>query len=238
MNYSWRMDSNCLRLNLTSLSKKVVNNLQKRGLEKSNITVSIEVVTARDPEPILVTEYFSDMDLQEGCSALQLRSSNAPFLVMKYYDENHLTNLPLSDTEQTTPPPSRLRKRQSSSEPVDTSIPSPTTSTSSNSWKGCSVVPLKVNLTKVIGDFIIQPKEMYVNDCSGSCNTGRNPDSFTLHSRIKEQHKLVEGVDNLQRSETCCSPSSYDQAKMLIRKDNYITIVSFPDIIVTGCQCK
>ena len=238
MNYSWRMDSSCLRLNLTGLSRKVVNNLQKRGLEKTNITVSVEVVAARDPEVIQGT-FALDTDLQEGCTALHNRNSNAPFLVMKYYDENRLTssNIPFSETDEAVPSPTRQQKRQSESDESGTDPSSPTAPTTSDSWKGCQIVPLRVNLTKVFGDFVIMPREMYINDCSGSCNTGRNPDNFTLHSRIKEQMKLVEGVDNIQRRETCCAPSSYDQRDLLIRKENYFAIVSFPEMVVTGCHC-
>lgn len=239
MKYSWRMDNSCLKLNLTGLSRKVVNNLQKRGLEKTDITVSVEVVAASDPEVTHETLAL-DSDLQEGCSALHNRNSNAPFLVMKYYDENRLTSveaMTFSDTEVVTPSPTRQHKRQSESDQLDTNTSSPTVPTTSDSWKGCQVVPLLVNLTKVLGNFIILPKEIYINDCSGSCNTGRNPDTFTLHSRIKEQIKLVEGVNTLQRSDTCCAPSSYEQRDLLIRKENYYSIVSFPEMVVTGCHC-
>ena len=237
MRYSWRMDSSCLRLNLTGLSRKVVNNLQKRGLEKTNITVSVEVVAANDPE--VTHETFAlDTDLQEGCSALHNRKNNAPFLVMKYYDENSLTSVevPFSENEVVTPSPSRQQKRQSESDQSGAGPSSPTVPTTSDSWKGCQVVPLRVNLTKVFGGFINLPTEMYINDCSGSCNTGRNTDSFTLHARIKEQIKLVEGVNTLQRSDTCCAPSSYEERYLLIRKENYFSIVSFP-MVVTGCHC-
>ena len=238
MKYNWRMDSSCLRLNLTGLSRKVVNNLQKRGLEKTNITVSVEVVAAHDPE--LMHETLAlDSDLQEGCLALHNRNSNSPFLVMKYYDENRLTivEMPFSETEVVTSSPTRQHKRQSESDQLNANSSSPTVPTTSDSWKGCQVVPLHVNLTKVLGSFIVLPKEMHINDCSGSCNTGRNADSFSLHSRIKEQIKLVEGVNTLQRSDTCCAPSSYEQRDLLVKKENYLSIVSFSEMVVTGCHC-
>lgn len=243
MNYSWRMDSNCLKLNMTGLSRKIINNLQKKGLEKTNVTVRIEVVTARDPEVIQNT-FDVDEDLREGCSALLNRSSNTAFLVMKYYDERHLTNQPLTDDstndEGSSSQFSRPHKRQSESDTSDSTEVSeslPTLTNTSDPWKGCSIVPLRVNLTKVFGDFIIYPKEVYIDDCYGSCSTGRNADHFTLHARIKEQIKLVEGVDNVQRSETCCTPSSYGHGDLLIRKENYIAIVAFHDMFVTGCHC-
>ena len=233
-----------MRLNLTGLSRKVVNNLQKRGLEKTNISVSIEVVTARDPEPVQGMMAL-DVDLQEGCTALHQRGSNTPFLVMKYYDENRLTSVTFSEThsdeESTTSTQNRPQKRQSSSDAssIESDDDNSTTeSPSATSSNGCAVVPLKVNLTKIFGDFILLPTEMHINDCYGSCESGQSSEDFTLHSRIKEQIKLIEGEDRLQRSENCCAPSSYEQRDLLIRKENYIAIVYFPDMVVTGCKCK
>lgn len=235
MNYSWRMDSGCLRLNMTGLSRKIINNLQKRGLERTNISVSIEVIAAREPEFIQGTTTALDADLQEGCSALRDRNSNEPFLVMKYYNEEQLAL-----AEETSSTPNRQQKRQSDSDQPDTptAAGSTTTGTSSPSWNGCSVVPLTVNLTKAFGDFIILPKEIDIQDCYGSCNTGQNADRFTLHAKIKEQVKLTEGVNPIQRGDACCTPSSYKQQDMLIRKENYVAIVSFPDMVVAACHCS
>ncbi len=235
MNYSWRMDSGCVRLNMTGLSRKIINNLQKRGLERTNISVSIEVVAAREPEIIQGNTIALDMDLQEGCSALRDRNSNEPFLVMKYYNEEQLAQ------ESSSSPSSRQQKRQteSGSDKPETSTADSHTanSTSAPSWNGCSVVPLMVNLTKAFGDFIILPKEINIQDCYGSCNTGQNAEKFTLHAKIKEQVKLTEGVNPIQRGDACCAPSSFKQQDMLIRKENYIAIVSFPDMVVAACHC-
>lgn len=235
MNYSWRMDSGCLRLNMTGLSRKIINNLQKRGLERTNISVSIEVIAAREPEFIQGSTIALDADLQEGCSALRDRNSNEPFLVMKYYNEEQLAL-----AEETSSTPNRQQKRQSDSDQPDTptAAGSTTTGTSSPSWNGCSVVPLTVNLTKAFGDFIILPKEIDIQDCYGSCNTGQNVDRFTLHAKVKEQVKLTEGVNPIQRGDACCTPSSYKQQDVLIRKENYVAIVSFPDMVVAACHCS
>lgn len=231
MNYSWRMDSGCLRLNMTGLSRKIINNLQKRGLEQTNISVSIDVVAAREPEIIQETTIVLDTDLHEGCSALRDRNSNEPFLVMKYYDEEQLAQEGSSSS-------SRQEKRQSGSDqPESPTAGSPNASTSAPSWNGCSVVPLTVNLTKAFGDFIILPKEINIQDCSGSCNTGQNPEKFTLHAKIKEQVKLTEGANPIQREDACCAPSSFKQTDMLIKKENYFAIVSFPDMVVAACHC-
>lgn len=223
---------------MTGLSRKIINNLQKRGLEKTNISVSIEVVAAREPEIIQGTTIALDTDLQEGCSALHDRNSNEPFLVMKYYNEEQLSLAEDSSSEESSSSPSRHQKRQSDSDQPETpTAGTTTTSTSAPSWNGCSVVPLMVNLTKTFGDFIILPKEIDIQDCYGSCNTGRNVDRFTLHAKIKEQIKLTEGVNAIQKGDACCAPSSFKQQDMLIRKENYIAIVSFPDMVVTGCRC-
>ena len=238
MNYSWRMDSTCLRLNMTGLSRKIINNLQKRGLEKTNISVSIEVVAAREPEVIQGTTIALDTDLREGCSALRDRNSNEPFLVMKYYNEEQLSLAEDSSSEESSSSPSRQQKRQSGSgQPETPTAGTTTTSTSAPSWNGCSVVPLTVNLTKVYGDFIVLPKEINIQDCYGSCDTGQNADRFTLHARIKERVRLTEGVNTIQRGDACCAPSSFKQQDMLIRKENYIAIVTFPDMVVAGCHC-
>jgi hypothetical protein len=235
MNYSWRMDSGCVRLNMTGLSRKIINNLQKRGLERTNISVSIEVVAAREPEIIQGNTITQDTDLREGCSALHDRNSNEPFLVMKYYNEEQLAQ------ESTSSPSSRQQKRQTESDsdqPETFTAGSPTAnSTSAPSRNGCSVVPLIVNLTKAFGDFIILPKEIDIQDCYGSCNTGQNAEKFTLHAKIKEQVKLTEGVNPIQRGDVCCAPSSFIKLDMLVRKDNYVAIVSFPDMVVAACHC-
>lgn len=240
MNYSWRMDSSCLRLNMTGLSRKVINNLQKRGLEKTNISVSIEVIAAREPEVIQETTIVLDTDLREGCSALHDRNNNEPFLVMKYYNEEQLAAAQLEDSssEEGSSSQSRQQKRQSDSDQSATPTAGTSTTTSAPSWNGCSVAPLTVNLTKAFGDFIIMPKEINIQDCHGSCNTGRNPDRFTLHAKIKEQVKLTEGVNAFQRGDACCAPSSFKHQDLLIRKENYVAIVSFPDMVVAGCHCS
>lgn len=226
---------------MTGLSRKVINNLQKRGLEKTNISVSIEVVAAREPEVIQGTTIALDKDLREGCSALRDRNSNEPFLVMKYYNEEQLAATQLSLVEdsssgESSSQPSRQQKRESDSDQSATPIAG-TTTTSAPSSNGCSVVPLTVNLTKAFGDFIILPKEINIQDCYGSCNTGQNSDKLTLHAKIKEQVKLTEGVNAIQRGNVCCAPSSFTQQDLLIRKENYIAIVSFPDMVVAGCHC-
>lgn len=223
---------------MTGLSRKIINNLEKRGLEKTNISVSIEVVAAREPEIIQGAAIPLDTDLREGCSALRDRNSNEPFLVMKYYNEEQLSLVEDSSSEERSSSTNRQQKRQSGPDPPE--IPtagSTTTNTSAPSWNGCSVVPLTVNLTKAFGDFIILPKEINIQDCYGSCNTGRNADRFTLHAKIKEQVKLTEGVNPIQRGDACCAPSSYKQQDMLIRKENYVAIVSFPDMVVNTCDC-
>ena len=230
MNYSWRMDTGCLRLNMTGLSRKVINNLQKRGLEKTNISVTVEVVAARDPEVIEKTTIVPDVDFREGCSALRHRNSNEPFLVMKYYNEEQLTLLPVMEESSSDDSSSLLQKRQTDSDEAAT----PTTGTTTSD---CSVVPLTVNLTKAFGDFIILPKEIDVQDCHGTCSTGQNSGSFTLHARIKEQVKLTEATNTIKRGDACCAPSSYKQQDLLIRKENYVAIVSFPDMVVAGCYC-
>lgn len=227
---------------MTGLSRKVINNLQKRGLEKTNISVSIEVVAAREPEVIQDTTIVLDADLREGCSALRDRNNNEPFLVMKYYNEEQLAAAQLEDSsgEEGSSSTSRQQKRESDSDQSvsPTAGTTTTTTTSAPSWNGCSVVPLTVNLTKAFGDFIIMPTVINIQDCHGSCNTGRNPDTFTLHAKIKEQVKLTEGVNTIQRGDACCAPSSFKHQDLLIWKENYVAIVVFPDMVVAGCHCS
>lgn len=246
MNYSWKMDRGCLRLNMTGLSRKIINNLQKRGLEKTNVSVSIEVVAAREPEVIQESSIVLDKDLQEGCSALQSRSSNEPFLVMKYYNEEqlaHLSSLSVEEDvgeESTSLPSSHVQqKRQSESDQLKATVTPPSVSTTTEpSSVGCSLVPLMVNLTRAFGDFIIEPIMLNIQDCYGSCSSGYDSDQFTLHAKIKEQVEMTEGAEAMKRSSACCSPSSYEQKDLLIRKDNYIALVSFPDMVVAGCHCS
>lgn len=231
MNYSWRMDSSCLRLNMTGLSRKIINNLQKRGLEQTNISVSIEVVAAREPEIVQESTIVLDTDLREGCSVLRDRNSNEPFLVMKYYDEEQLAQESVSSS-------SRPEKRQSGDQLESPTADSSNTSTSAPSGNDCSVVPLMVNMTKAFGDFILVPTEIDIQDCYGSCNTGQDSEKFSFHAKIKEQVKLIEGANSIQRGDACCAPSSFKQIHVLIRKENYITIVSFPDMVVSACHCS
>ena len=230
---SWRMDSDCLRLNLTSLSKKVVNNLQKRGLEKSNITVSIEVVDADAPE-LVQDAPLLDTDLREGCSSLHNRGKNTPFLVMKYYNENSLKSLPNIIPESTNV--NRPQKRDSDGSTETEGEPAqPTPSVGGDAKKACGTVPLIVNFTKIYRNVIVFPKIYDIRDCSGSC-TGGNV-TTSRHAMIKEEVKLTEGIDHIQRVETCCAPSEYGGLDFLIIGDNQLSIVAFPDIIVKSCRC-
>lgn len=207
----WDTRMDCIALNVTSLSHKIVRNLEKHQLQQANISVSIEVVSTRLQSEIPTTEYFIDM-----CDALSEKQTKNPFLVVKYYVEEQPLDS-LTDTSH--------QKRSAVTEP-------PTTS------QNCSVVPLTANITKLFGDFILHPKELEISDCSGSCNVLRNRDSFSNHAYLVEKLKILDANRPTFKHKACCVPTEYKPEHLLISSYNRFMIVQFEEMRVTKCGCR
>lgn len=221
MEVTWNTDMDCIPLSMTSLSKKISKNLRKRDLERANITVSIEVVRINSQSSQLTVPINSSY--VGICNALSEKTSNTPFLVVKYYSDEPFSTYISSGSFQ--PPGSNKQKRDIDHLEVG----------ESNRPSNCSVVPLIVDLTEVYGSFIVKPQRLDISDCYGSCNVLLNSDSFSHHATILERLKLVKGGD--VKREVGCVPIAYKSQDLLIYQWRYYVLVEFRDMIVTKCAC-
>jgi len=208
----WNTSSDCLTLNLTSLSRKVSRNIEKRLLKQANITVTIDIADITHLENIPAQpredDYLTDM-----CSSLSSKESKTPFLVVKYF----ATNAVQSDRQE-------LRSRR-------TTLPTNTQGTNGS----CVVVPMIVDLTKIFGDSIVEPKILDVSNCQGSCDLLGNGVAFSNHATIIQRFKLLNGGESPR--DVSCVPTKYVPQKLIISQENYYVLTEFQEMIVTECGC-
>ena len=229
--YNWRPVESCIRLNVTSLSKKIANNLQKRSIREVNITISIEVAGVRALSERAVEP--SEPELLDVCTTLGNRTRNTPFLAIKYFDKNAALRSLLPQTEELSGDEilqslSHTQKRQAES-------PTPTRQ-DTNTIKACDVIPLTVDLSEIYGSFIIDPQIVDIGDCSGFCSVVGNYDIFSLHAVTKERMRLSAENERTTR-ETSCVPVRFQPLQVLIAQDRYLVIVEFKDMVVSACGC-
>ena len=207
MNVKWDRSMDCIALNLTSLSRKVSRNLEKKNLQQANITISVEVVSILAQPQFSTSGYLTDM-----CNALTAKQTKVPFLVVKYFAEKPNTMVP--------------RKKRT---PV---------STEKHSNPGnCSVIPMVVDMTELY-DFVLLPKLLDVKNCYGACNQLHSPEQYNNHGLTLERHQLLSG-ESIKR-DVSCVPVSYESEELLIWDNLYgtVSIVKFPNFIVTECACR
>ena len=216
--YFWKSNEECVPLDMTSLTRKISNNLRKRKLEKSNVTVQLEVVQARQYDITQGTGSHPGLgkDYLSICSALQTRTSNMLFLVVKYYEPSKENRFPVDGTVP-------LTKRSQ----LNTS----STPKASN----CSLVSMVANLTEVYGTFVISPITIDVGDCQGSCKSN-SLYKYSSHALLKERLKWI----NQDESDVsvCCVPTAFEHLELLIRDQSYLIIVEFSDMKAKSCGCR
>lgn len=221
MTITWDTQTSCIPLSMTSLSKKISKNLEKRDLEEANITVTIEVVNISqltDP----VDSSSSSVGFLDVCNGLAGKRTNTPFFVVKYYSDDPFNAYMSSGSSLELQPPNK-RKRELLSSPGNSDGP----------VNNCSIVPLVVDLTEVYGPFIIKPERVDISDCSGNCNVLVDSSTYTLHATILERLKLK----GTAKRDVCCIPIAYESQDLLIFHSYYLVLVQFKDMIVTECAC-
>ena len=211
MNVKWNQRMDCIALNLTRLSRKVSTNLEKNNLQQANITISVEVVTTLSQPPFSMSSYFTDM-----CNALATKHTKTPFLVVKYFAEK--PNI-MASREKRNPAPSEKPSEKPSNQ------------------GNCSVIPMVVDM-KELYDFVLLPKVLDVQNCYGSCSQLHGPEQYNNHGLTLERHQLLSG-ESIKR-DVSCVPVSYKSQDLLIWDDSYgtVSIVEFPNFIVTECACR
>lgn len=217
--YNWKKNEGCIRLNVTTLSRKIANNLQRKNISKVNISISVEVLGIREISGRAAEE--SAYEFLDMCATLGDRTSNTPFLAIKYFDEN----APFRSLV-----PNRGGSLQQKRQAVEADEFKPT------AHEGCRVKSLPVHLSKIFSS-IIAPEIVDLQDCTGMCNSV-NHDMFSLHALTKEQIRLAtEEEDGHGLRETSCVPKGYEPLQVLIGQENYLVIVEFEDLIVSSCGC-
>ena len=219
--YTWVPEESAIPLDLSSLTRKISRSVQKSGVSESNVTLQIEVLDARVyPAEQATKTNIGCKALLPECNALQIRTNNNPFLVIKYYTYNDGDTGSFTTDGTTTL--SGQNKRQA---------PGGTPGSSTN----CTLSPLVVNLSDVYGQFIIAPPSADIGNCAGTCAVS-SYQKYTSHALVKERVNWLTGKEN--NLSVCCVPSILAPLELLIYQDGYFLIVEFQDMIAKECSCR
>lgn len=222
--FLWNTNEDCVHLNLTSLSKKILKILQRKMVNESSVRLEVEIVRVRETSQTIENSNINTAQ-QDLCSSLSQRSSNESFLIIKNYNESNMHPI------ITQSGPNLARSERDVDEVNSPPITRPI--------NPCGVVPLAVNLSEVYGSFIKAPVVTDIKDCSGRCTLLLDRLVFTKHGEIKERLKLLPGGEALSDFEPCCMPIKFKPLHVLIRlKDNSEVIVQLPDLVVDECACQ
>lgn len=218
--YSWKSDEECVPLDLTSLTKKISNNLRKRKLEKSNVTVQLEVVQAQQYDLTQGTDSHPGMgkDYLSICSALQGRTNNMPFLVVKYYDPSKERRFAVDGAVPLT---KRSQMNNTSSIPKESN---------------CSLTSMVANFTEIYGTFVASPLTKDIRDCQGSCQSN-SLYKYSSHALVKERLKWTIKQDQSYVS-VCCVPTAFEPLEMLIYDQSLLVLVEFSHMVAKSCGCR
>lgn len=218
----WDTNEDCVVFNLTGLSKKIYRVLQKRNLNDSNVSVTVEITKMVESDSKIENNTINILH-RDLCSALSQKETNTSFLIVKNYNE--------MDTPRLT----RWYSRR------DTSAVSGNFSTESieSSVASCETVPLVVNLTQVYGDFIKAPTVTDIKDCSGRCTLHLDGKYFSKHGEVKERLKLLPGGEMLSSFEPSCKVIQFRPLHVLINlQDKSDVIIQLCDLVVDKCACQ
>jgi hypothetical protein len=221
--FLWNTNEDCVYLNLTFFSNKLLRVIQNKRLNESNVKLKVEVYRRQESDQDIQNSTIN-ISRQDLCASLSHRRSNNSFLIIKNYDE--------STAPLVIPQSNRVSKRDILQ--VEPSEPSETTFTTP-----CRVVPLMANMTEVYGDFIRHPILTDIKDCSGRCTLLLDRPSFTKHAEIKERLKLLPGGEVLSKAEPSCMPIAFKPLYVQIKlKGSSDVIVQFQDLVVDRCACQ
>lgn len=221
----WNTNEDCVYLNLTSLSKKILRVLQKKKLNESNVRLEVEVTYVEESNEKIENSTMN-MARRDLCASLSQRNTNSSFLIIKNYDESSAPFVL----------PQSISNAVSKRDVSEVSIANASTGVTSPK---CGVVPLVVDLTEVYGNFIKAPTVTDIKDCSGRCTLLLDRLTFTKHGEIKERLKLLPGGEGLSDYEPCCMPVEIKPLHVLIRlKDKSEVIVQIQDSVINKCACQ
>lgn len=222
----WNTNEDCMYLNLTALSKKILKIIQKRMLNQSNVKLKVEVTRVEESSQGIANNMLNAAR-HDLCASLSQRTSNNSFLIIKNYDDSSTTFV----TPQ--PGPTRAVSKRDVAE-INLNV-----SRDAILINPCGVVPLVVDLIQVYGNFIKAPTVTDVKDCSGRCTLLLDRLAFTKHGEIKERLKLLPGGETFSNFEPCCKPVAFKPLNVLIRlRDKSEVIVQLPDLVVDKCACQ
>lgn len=102
------------------------------------------------------------------------------------------------------------------------------TETTAPSASPCQLVPLMVNLTETVGEFILLPGTVDIGDCVGTCRRPEN--QITVHSYIKNK---IFGSS----AQSCCVPTNFVGVEVLIQVNGSFSIDRIESMKVTQCGC-
>lgn len=215
----WNTTEDCVYLNLTRLSKRILKLIRN----ESTVKLRVEVTRLAESNERIENDHIN-VARRDLCACLSQRRSNNSFLIIKNYDES---SVPF------TPPNAVAVSKRDVSEIDHVNV-------SADAFiNSCGVVPLIADLTEVYGDFIKAPTLTDVKDCSGRCTLLLDRPVFTKHGEIKERLKLLPGGEALSNFQPCCMPVRFKPLHVLIRlKDKSEVIVQMPDLVVDKCACQ
>jgi len=101
----------------------------------------------------------------------------------------------------------------------------------------CRKVAMYVNFTELaLSDEIIAPRGFNVFQCKGKCSSTQRK-KFPHRSEIMALLEKKKGVEI--DDEACCVPTKLAQLSVIVlKKDGYIVLKTFNDIVVQECGCE
>lgn len=235
--FLWDTNVDCVSLNLTSVSRRIFNVLNRKNLNESGLTVKMELIKA-EPTSDTIEDSMIGSLRQDLCTSQSRRNSSVPFLVIKNYDENELAlsfgDAMLEEQDRANYTDGIESTEEETEEPERENI-------AAEFQKRCSRVPFLVDLVEVYGDFIKAPAVTDIGLCSGRCMLFLDSSIFSKHAEVKERLKLLPGGEALRLSnyEPTCMPVQFTPLHTLISlKNSSEVIVQIPDLVVEKCACE
>lgn len=225
--FTWKPEEGCIPIDLTQLTLKLARKISSEEQDEVNVTITLEVLDAfvTGQSTSLVTEGGCG-DLLPACISLQQRTSNTPFLVIKYFTYNGESKVAGVEGE------GEEGEQEEGASDAKRHLPGRRREAPDDG--NCKLERLLVNLTDIYGDFVVRPLQADIRDCSGTCDSSQFK-LYSSHALVKERMNYFTGDAGLS---VCCSPSEFEPLELLIYQDGYFLIVEFSDLVATKCSCR
>ncbi len=227
--FTWKPEERSIPIDLTKLTLKIARKISSDSQEEVNVTIRLDVLDSfSDRQSTAMAAKDGCGALLPACIALQERTSNIPFLVVKYftYGEKQDEGGQEENRQERDANPKASYPQQH--------LPGHRRQAPTPDNGSCKLGKLFVNLTEVYGQFVVAPLRADIGDCTGRCVSSRYR-QYSSHALVKERVNYFTGGAGLS---VCCSPSEFGPLELLIYQNGYLLIVEFSDLVATSCSCR